>query len=155
MELTIRKGRKEDLSQVFGLVRELAEFERAPQEVINTPERMEKEGFGERPAFEFFVAEDRGRIVGISLYFFSYSTWKGRSLYIDDLIVTEAYRGRGVGKALFDATARVAREQDCGKMHWQVLDWNTPAIEYYRSLGATFDAEWINCALNREQLRQF
>lgn len=155
MNIVIRKGKKEDIPQVFDLILELADFEKARHEVNNTVERMQREGPGGSQNYDLFVAEDAGRIVGISLYFFSYSTWKGKSLYIDDLIVTEAYRGRGIGKRLFDATARVARKSDCGKMHWQVLDWNKAAIEYYASEGASFDGEWINCALSRNQLHHY
>lgn len=150
-EVTIRKGTKDDLPQVFALINELAVFEKAPHEVTNSVERMEREGFGEKPAFEFFVAEVENEIVGISLYYFSYSTWKGRSLYIDDLIVTERMRHRGIGNRLFQETLNVARQENCGKIHWQVLDWNTPAIDYYRKVGASFDGEWINCAIANEK----
>ncbi|MCC5930527.1 MAG: GNAT family N-acetyltransferase [Cyclobacteriaceae bacterium] len=155
MEITIRKGEKRDLQGVMQLVQELAEFENASHEVQNTKERMEAEGFGENPAFEFFVAEYDNQIIGIALYFFSYSTWKGRSCFLDDLIVTEAFRGKGVGKKLFNKVAEVAKNQNCGKMHWQVLDWNAPAIAYYKSLNAKFDAAWVNCWLDNEALQNY
>lgn len=147
-EVLIRKGKKEDLIQVLGLVKELAVFERAENEVVNTVERMEEEGFGTTPSFDFFVADHNGKIVGMALYFFSYSTWKGRSLYLDDLIVTEKYRKNGIGDKLFNAVLEVAKKENCGKMHWQVLDWNTPAINYYKKQGSAFDGSWINCAIN-------
>ncbi len=151
---TIRKGKEEDLPQVLTLIKELATFEKAPEEVVNTIDKMSEEGFGDRRYFEFYVAETDQKIVGLALYFFSYSTWKGKSLYLDDIIVTEAYRGKGIGKKLFNQVAKAAKTENCGKMHWQVLDWNTPAINYYKKLGASFDGEWINCALSREQLNQ-
>lgn len=149
--VVIRKGKKKDLPQVFALVQELAIFEKAPDEVTNSVARMELEGFGERPAFEFFVAELDEKIVGMSLYYFSYSTWKGRSLYIDDLIVTESMRNRGIGNKLFQETLEVARQENCGKIHWQVLDWNETAINYYRKVGASFDGEWVNCAISADK----
>ena len=155
MEIKVRKGRKEDLTQVIELVKELAIFEKSLEEVENTIELMEKEGFSDRPAFEFFVAENDSKIIGMALYFFSYSTWKGRSMYLDDLIVAEKFRGKGVGKMLFARLIEVAKAEDCGKLHWQVLDWNTPAIDYYKSLNARLDESWINCWLDRAELQKF
>ena len=152
---SIRKGQEDDLPQVLELVKELATFEKAPEEVVNTTEKMIGEGFGNRPYFEFFIAEEHEQIIGLALYFFSYSTWKGKSLYLDDIIVTETSRGKGIGKALFKKVAEVAKDENCGKMHWQVLDWNEPAIDYYKKLGASFDREWINCALTSEQLKNY
>jgi len=149
--LVIRKGKKEDIPQVFNLVKELSIFEKAEEKVANTIERMEMEGFGDNPAFKFFVAEVNGQIVGMALYYFSYSTWKGRSLYIDDLIVTEAFRKKGIGDQLFQKVFEVAKKEKCGKIHWQVLDWNTPAINYYKKLGAEFEGEWINCAITSDK----
>ncbi len=150
-EIIIRKGREEDLEQVLDLVKELAVFEKAEHEVSNSVERMKKEGFGDRPAFEFFVAEISNRIVGIALYYFSYSTWKGRSLYLDDLIVTEKYRRNGIGDKLFQAVYKVAKDENCGKIHWQVLSWNEPAIKYYEKVGASFDDDWVNCAITYDK----
>lgn len=150
-DILIRWGTKDDLPRVFALVKELSIFERAEHEVTNTVEKMEKEGFGEHPAFSFFVAELGNEIVGLALYYFSYSTWKGRSLYIDDLIVTEKYRKNGIGDKLFKAVLQVAKEESCGKIHWQVLDWNQPAINYYSKIGASFDDGWINCAITSDK----
>lgn len=146
-KLIVRKGEKRDIPQVFNLIKELAIFEKSPHEVTNTIARMEKEGFGEHPAFEFFVAEQNDEIIGLVLYYFSYSTWKGRSLYIDDLIVTEKFRKNGIGDKLFQAVLKVAKAEHCGKIHWQVLDWNQPAINYYSKVGASFDKGWINCSI--------
>lgn len=150
--IVIRTGTREDIPAAFALVQELALFEKAPQEVDNTPERMLQDGFGENPVFGFLVAELDNQIAGMSLYFFRYSTWKGRRLYLEDLIVTEAFRGKGLGKLLFEATMKKALELNCYGMAWQVLDWNTPAIEFYKKYGATLDGEWVNCSLSREQL---
>jgi GNAT superfamily N-acetyltransferase len=152
---TIRPGTKEDLPQILTLVQELAAFEKAPEEVTNSVDRMANEGFGDRPFFHAFVAELEGKIVGMAVYFFSYSTWKGKSLYLDDIVIADGFRRHGIGNALFSAVARVARDQQCGKMHWQVLDWNEPAIQYYKKVGAKFDSEWINCSLNAHQLNDF
>ena len=152
MTASIRKGVKSDLPDVLKLIKELAKFEKAPDEVENTIERMELEGFGSRPYFEFFVAEVDSNIVGLALYFFSYSTWKGKSLYLDDLIVQKEYRGEGIGTQLFNELLKVAKESNCGKVHWQVLDWNEPAIEYYKKIGSEFDEEWINCAIPNNKI---
>jgi GNAT superfamily N-acetyltransferase len=155
MKVEIRKGLRRDIPGAFKLVKELAEFEKAPEEVINTIEQLEEDRFGNRPYFDFFVADLNGEIVGLALYFFSYSTWKGKSLFLDDLIVTEKYRRNGIGQKLFNEVAKVAKEENCGKMHWQVLDWNTPAIEYYKTLGTRFDGEWVNCILSKEELSKY
>lgn len=148
MSISIRKGEKSDLPQIFDLIKELAEFEKALHEVDNTIEMMEQDGFGERPVFEFLVAESDAKIVGASIVYYRYSTWKGRRLYLEDLIVNEPYRGKGVGKALMDATIALAKEQNCTGMMWQALDWNTPALDFYKKYDAQFDEEWVNCHLN-------
>lgn len=155
MDIKIRKGTKEDIKKVYDLVLELARFEKAEHEVINTPEKMMEEGFGSKPFFQFFVAEKANEIIGMALYFFSYSTWKGKSLYLDDLVVTEEYRNRGIGKSLMIEVIKEAKKENCGKLHWQVLDWNEPAINYYKALGSSFDGEWINCALTNDQLNRY
>lgn len=148
MQITIRKGTPDDVPQVFQLVQELALFERAPEQVTNTPEMMLKDGFGPEPIFGLFVAEVDGRVVGISLYYFRYSTWKGKRLYLEDLIVTESMRGYGLGKMLLDKTVQEAHDTQCTGVMWQVLDWNEPAIKFYESYGARLDGEWINCHLD-------
>jgi ribosomal protein S18 acetylase RimI-like enzyme len=150
----IRKGRLEDLPRVFELVLELAHFERAPHEVTNTIAQMEVDGFGPNPLFGFFVAEDETGIQGISLYYYRYSTWKGKRLYLEDIIVTENKRGLGLGKALFDATMNQAMLDNCTGMMWQVLDWNESAIAFYKSYGSRLDAEWVNCHLETDQIKQ-
>lgn len=144
---TIREGTEADLPAVFELVKELAVFEKAPEEVDNSVERMKKDGFGPDAIFGFVVAEVDDRIVGTSIYYFRYSTWKGKSLYLEDLIVTEKMRGLGIGKALFEATMQKGVELHCVQMNWQVLDWNTDAIEFYKKYNADLDGEWINCSV--------
>jgi GNAT superfamily N-acetyltransferase len=148
----IRPGTATDVPAAFALVQELALFEKAPHEVENTAQQMVKDGFGENPIFGFLVAELENQIVGISFYYFRYSTWKGKRLYLEDLFVTEQYRGKGIGKLLFDATIEIARTSNCNGMSWQVLDWNTPAIDFYNKYGAQLDAEWVNCSLTGKQI---
>lgn len=151
---TIRPGRKEDLPRVLELVRELAEYERAPHEVINTVNLMEEDGFGPSPVYGFFVCENENGIVGLSLYYWRYSTWKGKRLYLEDIIVTESERGQGIGKLLFDRTMEKALEENCTGMMWQVLDWNEPAINFYKKYGTHMAQEWINCNLEASQIRK-
>lgn len=152
--ISIRTGVKEDLPRVFELVKELALFERAPEEVTNTLARMEEDGFGSKPVYGFFVAEEDGLILGLSLYYWRYSTWKGKRLWLEDIIVTESERGRGIGKLLFDRTMEKALEENCTGMMWQVLDWNEPAITFYKKYGSKLDPQWVNCQLEAEQIRQ-
>lgn len=153
--MTIRKGTKSDLPGVFKLINELALFEKAPEEVTNTIADMERDGFGEKPIFEFHVAEENGVIVGMALYFIKYSTWKGKGLYLDDLIVTEKMRGKGTGQKLFDAFMAEAKAINANQVHWQVLDWNTPAVDFYKKLGAKIDEEWWDCKMTAEQIRNY
>jgi GNAT superfamily N-acetyltransferase len=153
-QIKIRKGTKEDLPRVLELVKELALFERAPHEVTNTIALMEEDGFGPHPVYGFFVAESSGRIIGLSLYYWRYSTWKGKRLYLEDIIVTESHRGKGAGKLLFEETMRKALEEKCTGMMWQVLDWNEPAIDFYRKYGAKLDSEWVNCNLEATQIEE-
>src|SRR6187401_2616515 len=120
----IREGSKEDLPTVLDLIKELAEYEKAPHEVTNTIAMMEHDGFGPNPVYGFFVAESENRIVGLSLYYWRYSTWKGKRLYLEDIIVTEKERGKKIGKFLFERTMQHTLDEDCSGMMWQVLDWN-------------------------------
>ena len=152
---TIRTGQKQDLPRVLELVKELAEFERAPHEVINTVDLMERDGFGPNPIFGFFVAENENGIVGLSLYYWRYSTWKGKRLYLEDIIVTEKERGKKIGKLLFERTMRHALDENCSGMMWQVLDWNEPAINFYKKYGSNIAQDWKNCNLERKQIENF
>lgn len=154
--MNIRRGREADLPQVLALIQELAEYEKAPQEVTNTLEDMQRDGFGPEAIFKFFVAEDvAGKIIGIALYYTAYSTWKGRMLFLEDLVVTEAARGTGLGKRLFEAVVAEARHTGAHRMKWQVLEWNEPAIGFYKKLGANLDPEWHNGNLTHEQLQAY
>ncbi|UII28706.1 GNAT family N-acetyltransferase [Fulvivirga maritima] len=146
----IREGKKEDLPQVLALIKELAVYEKAGDEVDNTVEQMEEDGFGPNPAYGLFVAEsDHGAIVGIAIYYYRYSTWKGRRIYLEDIVVTESERGNGLGKALFDSVIAKGKGEKCKGMVWQVLDWNEPAINFYKKYyDADLDPEWINCSIN-------
>ncbi len=152
-DISVREGRKEDLPRVLELIHELAEFERAPHEVTNTLDQLEQDGFGANPVYGFFVALIDERIIGISLYYWRYSTWKGKRLYLEDIIVTASDRGKGAGQLLFHATMKKALEENCTGMMWQVLDWNEPAIGFYKKYGARFDNGWVNCNLEAGQLK--
>ncbi|MGF1534358.1 MAG: GNAT family N-acetyltransferase [Bernardetiaceae bacterium] len=147
MNVQIRKGTPEDIPSIYALIHELAILERAEHELINTPEQLLADGFGERPAFEFLVVELGEEVVGMALYFYHYSTWKGKFLYLEDLIITQAQRGKGYGKALLEALHEEALAHAANRIGWQVLDWNQPAIDFYRAMGAEIDAEWLNCRL--------
>jgi GNAT superfamily N-acetyltransferase len=153
---TIREGKLEDLPRVLELVKELAIYEKAPEQVTNTLEKMQKDGFGPQPIFGFFVAINNrsGEIVGISVYYYRYSTWKGKRLYLEDIVVTESERGNGAGKLLFDRTMLKCLEEDCSGMTWQVLDWNTPAINFYKKYSAELDGEWVNCHLQSDDIKR-
>ena len=142
--MSIRKGSEKDIPAVLALIKELAVYEKEPEAVVVTEEQLLEDGFGSNPSYGLYVAEMDGKVVGISLYYYRYSTWKGRCLYLEDLIVTESYRGKGLGKALFEITLEQARKDNCAKMNWQVLDWNTPAIDFYKTYGAELDGEWLN-----------
>jgi GNAT superfamily N-acetyltransferase len=147
MQATIRKGIESDLEHVLLLIVELAVYEKAPNAVTNTLEKMKEDGFGKNPVFGFFIAELKEEIVGISLYYTRYSTWKGRCLYLEDIIVTERYRNNGIGGLLFEETKRFAIENNFISLNWQVLNWNKPAIHFYKKYHATFDEEWTNCSV--------
>ena len=151
--MIIRIGEKKDLPRVLELIKELATYEKAPHQVINTVALMEQDGFGSNPIYGFFVAENENIIVGISLYYWRYSTWKGKRLYLEDIIVTEKERGSGIGKLLFDRTMQKALDENCSGMMWQVLEWNEPAINFYKKYGAKLDDEWTNCTLEVDQIK--
>ena len=137
------------------LVKELAIYEKAPDEVTVTIEEMEEDGFGASPIFKFFVAEADNIIVGISLYYIKYSTWKGKCVFLEDIIVTESHRKYGIGKKLFDEVVKVAKEMKARRMEWQVLEWNEPAIKFYEKVNSHFDGEWVNCKLSGEQIAEY
>jgi GNAT superfamily N-acetyltransferase len=147
---SIRKGTEKDIAAALGLVKELAIYEKAPNDVVVTAEEMLNWGFGKDKVFDFFVGEKNGTIIGIALYYYKYSTWKGKCLFLEDIIITESERGHGYGRVLFDAVHEVAKEQKVRRMEWQVLEWNTPAIEFYKKYPSHFDNEWVNCQIKFE-----
>lgn len=153
MNVLVRKGKKEDLPIVIELIKELAAFERMPGEVEVTLTEMEKWGFGEDKVFDFFVLEKDSKIVAMTLYYFKYSTWKGKCLFLEDIIVTESERKKGFGKLLFNAVVKVAQEEKVKRMEWQVLEWNEAAIRFYKKYMSYFDDEWINCKLTFKQIQ--
>ena len=148
----IRKAEEKDCGDLLELIRELAVYERASAEVTVTPEEFRNAGFGSKNVWEAFVAEADQKIVGFALYYIRYSTWKGCRLYLEDILVTESMRNRGIGTQLFDRIVLEAKENGYNGITWQVLDWNTPAINFYKKYKASFDAEWINGSLTREQI---
>ncbi|MCB0395068.1 MAG: GNAT family N-acetyltransferase [Flavobacteriales bacterium] len=154
MNFTIRKAVREDVPDLLRLIRELALYEKAPDEVTVTEEELARDGFGDKPIFDAIVAETPERIVGMALYFPVYSTWKGKCIYLDDLIVEESMRGSGIGKALLTELMRISKAFGARRLAWQVLDWNEPAIKFYESLGSQLDGTWINCKLTGEQLHE-
>jgi len=146
--ITIRKAIKEDCPRILELIKELALFEKAAEEVTVTLEEMVEAGFGDKPVWGSLVAEINGNIEGIALHYDRYSTWKGRRLYLEDLYVTDKTRGAGVGKLLLDELITYAKQNKYNGMVWQVLDWNESAINFYKKYNADFDDEWVNVSIN-------
>jgi GNAT superfamily N-acetyltransferase len=146
--ISTRRAEQKDCARLLELVKELAVYERAPDEVTVTLDHFTETGFGENPVWWAFVAEADGLIVGFCLYYVRYSTWKGARMYLEDILVTEAWRGKGVGKLLFNCLVEEAREKGWAAISWQVLEWNEPAINFYKKYNAAFDPEWVNCSLN-------
>lgn len=147
MSITIRRAVKEDCTRLLELVQELAVYEKAPNEVTVSLEHFTESGFGPNPVWWAFCAEENGVMQGFALYYIRYSTWKGQAMYLEDILVTESMRGKGMGKLLFDRLIEEAKEKGFNRMVWQVLEWNEPAINFYKKYGANFDAEWVNCSI--------
>ncbi|OYX90877.1 MAG: GNAT family N-acetyltransferase, partial [Sphingobacteriia bacterium 35-40-5] len=152
MSIIIRTAVKADCSRLLELIKELAVYEKAPDEVTVSLAEFENAGFGENPVWKAFVAEENGIIQGFGLYYIRYSTWKGCRMYLEDLLVTEKMRGKGLGKMIFDRLIEEAKEKNFKGMTWQVLDWNDPAINFYEKYNAEFDSGWINVSLSKEQI---
>jgi len=146
--ITIRRAKVEDCPRMLELVRELALYERAPDEVTVTLEHFAESGFGANPVWWAFVAEEDGMVQGFALYYIRYSTWKGQRMYLEDIIVTEEARGKGMGKLLMDALVIEAKGRGFTGIVWQVLEWNEPAFNFYRKFDAKFDPEWVNAVLD-------
>jgi len=147
MIIHVRRAVKEDCARLLELVNELAVYEKAPQEVTVTLEHFMESGFGEKPVWWGFVAEEDDVILGFILYYIRYSTWKGQRMYLEDFLVTEKARGKGVGKLLFDRLIEEAKEKKFSGIVWQVLEWNEPAINFYKKYDTKFDDEWVNCSI--------
>ena len=149
MEINIRDAKKEDCIKMMELIRELAVYERAPEEVTVSFEHFVESGFGPSPVWFAIVAEVEKTVVGFALYYIRYSTWKGQLMYLEDILVTESFRGKSIGRKLFDELIEICRAKKYSGMVWQVLNWNEPAINFYKKIeGVTFDDEWINCSLS-------
>jgi len=144
MNPQLRKAQKHDCLRLLELIQELAEYERAPQEVTVGIEEFEEAGFGPNPVWEAYVVEIEGNIEGMALYYTRYSTWKGRRIYLEDIIVTNKYRGKGLGKLLFEKVLQVSKDNKYSGLVWQVLDWNEPALNFYKKYKAEFDKGWLN-----------
>jgi len=147
MNIEIRRAVKEDCPRLLELVQELATYEKAPNEVTVTLDHFVESGFGKNPVWWTFVAEVNGVIQGFALYYVRYSTWKGQAMYLEDIIVTNEMRGKGIGKLLFDRLIEEAKEKKFNRIIWQVLDWNEPAINFYKKYNADFDGGWLNCSI--------
>ena len=146
--ITIRKALKTDCISMLGLIQELALFEKAPQEVTVTLQHFEESGFGKNPVWWGFVAENEQKeIIAIAIYYIRYSTWKGQTMYLEDIVVTESYRRLGIGQLLLNALKQEAKEKNLPLIQGQVLEWNASAIDFYKKNNAELDAEWINCRL--------
>ena len=155
MGTTIRTATVADVPQILAFIRALATYERAPDAVTATEEGLRRDGFGPNPFYYCHIAEQNGLPVGFALYVFNYSTWKGQpGVYLEDLFVQPEYRGLGLGKALLKRVAAFALERGCQRLQWEVLDWNTPAIDFYSAMGAEFLDEWRNVRLSGEPLRR-
>jgi GNAT superfamily N-acetyltransferase len=154
MEMKIRVAVKEDCHRLLELIHELAVYEKAPDEVTVRLEEFQEAGFGNKPVWKAFVAEENGIIQGFGLYYIRYSTWKGCRMYLEDLLVTEKMRGKGIGKLIFNRLIEEAIEMKFKGMTWQVLDWNEPAINFYKKYNSDFDGGWLNVALSEDQLKK-
>ncbi len=153
--LNIRPATEFDAALILAFIRELAEYERDPEAVIATEDDIRRHGFGPDPKFRAVVAEWQSEPAGFALYFYNYSTWVGRpGLYLEDLFVRPRFRGRGIGKGLLIYLARIAVQENCGRFQWQVLDWNTPSIRFYESLGAQHMKEWLTMRVEGDPLRR-
>jgi GNAT superfamily N-acetyltransferase len=155
MDFKIRLGKKEDMQAVFNLIIELAVFEKEPDAVEITVTDLVRDGFSETPKFKVFVAEQGHNIIGIALFYERFSTWKGRTIHLEDLIVTKSKQKIGAGKALYTAVLKHAYDNNFNRVAWEVIDWNTNAIDFYKSTGATYLNDWSVVQMNKENLAKF
>jgi GNAT superfamily N-acetyltransferase len=153
--MKIRKGQKEDMSGVLALIQELATFENEPDAVLITVDDLVNDGFGEKPLFEVFVAEVEEEIVGIALYYYRYSTWKGKTIHLEDLVIKETMRGTGLGYALYSEIIKQGHRDKVRRIEWNVLDWNTPAVEFYKKSGAKILEDWQVVQMDETAINYF
>jgi GNAT superfamily N-acetyltransferase len=153
--MIIRKGTKNDMAEVLELIRELAIFEKEPEAVVITVEDLERDGFGENPLFQTFIAEDAGEIIGMALYYYRYSTWKGRTIHLEDLIVKADKRGTGAGFALYQEIIKQGKKDNVRRIEWNVLDWNQHAIDFYEKSGAVVLDDWSVVQMSEEGISAF
>jgi ribosomal protein S18 acetylase RimI-like enzyme len=155
MDYHIRDAKPKDMAQVLGLIKELALFEKEPQAVEVTTDDLIRDGFGKNPMFHCFVAEANENIIGIALVYSRYSTWKGHAIHLEDLIVSEAFRGHGLGSALLEAVIKYGHSQGVRRICWEVLDWNEPAIDFYESKGANILRDWDVVHMNEQAIKNY
>lgn len=153
--MIVRKGTPEDMQAVLDLIQELAEFEKEPEAVVITVDDLIRDGFGSHPLFHVFVAEVDLTIVGIALYYYRYSTWKGKTIHLEDLVVKQSVRGTGIGYALYSEIIKQGKIDKVRRIEWAVLDWNTPAIEFYENSGAKVYDEWKIAQMDEESIHYF
>ncbi|MFM2230785.1 MAG: hypothetical protein RL607_2043 [Bacteroidota bacterium] len=153
--MQIRNAKPEDMKQVLERIQELAVFEKEPEAVVITEEDLIRDGFSTHPLFHCFVAEDNGELVGIALYYFRYSTWKGKTIHLEDLIVKEDQRGKGIGFELYKAIIQKGKEENVRRIEWAVLDWNTPAIAFYEKTGAKVFSDWRVAQMDENGIANF
>jgi len=153
--MLIRKGRREDMPAVLELINELAVFENEPDAVVVTVGELERDGFGNNPLFHTFLAEQDGEIIGMALFYYRYSTWKGKTIHLEDLIVKQEKRGTGAGSALYKEVMKFAKQKGVRRAEWAVLNWNTHAIQFYERSGATIFQDWLTVQMNEEGITKF
>tara|TARA_B100000315_G_C14482055_1_gene543367 strand:+ start:351 stop:827 length:477 start_codon:yes stop_codon:yes gene_type:complete len=155
MEFQVRKATKNDMPSVLKLINELAVYEREPDAVEVTVADLERDGFSDQPLFNCFVAEAEDKIVGMALFYNRYSTWKGKTIHLEDLIVNEDYRGKGIGVQLYKKVMQFALEENIKRVEWVVLDWNTPAVNFYKNTGASVFSEWDTVQFDQDSIKKF
>ncbi|HSN47386.1 MAG TPA: GNAT family N-acetyltransferase [Flavobacterium sp.] len=153
--MIIRKGNSQDMEAVLGLIQELAAFENEPEAVLITVDDLIRDGFGKVPLFHVFVAEVNKKVVGIALYYYRYSTWKGKTIHLEDLVIKEEMRGTGLGYALYSEIIKQGKKDNVRRIEWNVLDWNTPAIEFYEKSGAKILDDWKVAQMGEEAINNF
>ena len=155
MDFQVRKASKNDMPSVLKLINELAVYEREPDAVEVTVADLERDGFGDQALFNCFVAETEDKIVGMALFYNRYSTWKGKTIHLEDLIVNEDYRGKGIGMQLYKKVMQFALEENIKRVEWVVLDWNTPAVNFYKNTGASVFSEWDTVQFDQDSIKKF